>query len=106
MESGIIAISNKWSRYFFFFFFVCGVIIVNNLVVAIVIDFFVKEMDAHDEEEREQRGGMKKLHRSGTSLFFDGEKLPDGKHQRKYFANIRPGLTGEEQKKMLKKLIP
>lgn len=109
METGILAISSKWSRYFFFTFFICGVIIVNNLVVAIVIDFFFSELEAAEKEEeelKEARSGLKKLKSGGKRLFFDGEKLPDGKHQRQYVAKVRPGLTGTKQKMLLSKLIP
>ncbi len=108
MESGIIAISNKYSRYYFLAFFICGVIIVNNLVVAIVIDYFVSELDAVDEEveARETRAGLKKLEGNGKQILFDGEKLPEGKEKRKYVAHIRPGLTGQQQKKLLGRLIP
>ncbi len=108
MESGIIAITNKWSRYFFLSFFICGVIIVNNLVVAIVIDFFFSEMEAAEKEEemREARSGLKKLKGGGKELYFDGEKLPDGKVRSQFVATVRRGIVGTKQKLLLSKLVP
>ena len=107
MESGLVAISNRYCRYFFLLFFICGVIIVNNLVVAVVLDFFIQELDAEeDKEERESRCGFKKLQSDGTEIMFDGEKSPQAKIPRKYVANIRRGFTDQQQKKLLGKLIP
>lgn len=106
-ESGILAISTKWSRWFFFTFFLCGVIIVNNLVVAIVIDFFFSELEAAEKEEefKEARSGLKKLSRGGKSLFFDGEKLPEGKNQSQYIATVNAGIVGTQQKELLSRLV-
>ena len=106
METGLIAISSKYCRYYFFSFFVVGVIIANNLVVAVVIDFFVKELE-EEKEEATKRGtncGLKTL--EGRTIIFDGDRLPDGRKKGQYYARFRPGLSGEQQHKMLNKLIP
>ena len=109
METGLIAITSKYCRYFLFAFYVCGVLIVNNLVVGIVIDFFCNELDAAREaknEVKEANGGMKKLQHGGKSLFFDSEKLPEGNYNTKYVAKMPSGLTAAQQKIIMSQLIP
>lgn len=82
MESGIVAVYGKTSRFFFLTFYIVGVMIVNNIVVALVVDYFLNEFKVEEDEYEED------MLVNERQIIFDADDLCTKRRFEKHVARL------------------